>query len=272
MTGHESNKAHYIIRGGVEGRERLRILARVHQQATLALLLRAGIRSGMTCLDVGCGGGDLAFDLARLVGASGRVVGVDIDEVKVEIAREEARAQQIANIEFRCSNIAETDPEGEVDLVHARFLLSHLPNPAAALARMRSALRPGGTIVVSDTDFRGYFSDPDSPALQRYAELYIRAARRRGADANIGPGLPRLLSSTGFEDLRLNVVQPAGTEGETKLLAPLTMEFIADAVLAEGLASRSEIDGIVADLYSLARDPKTVCSGPRVLEVWGRRP
>ena len=55
----------YIIRGGIKGRERLRMLSRIMQSATLNLLQRAGIRPGMTCLDVGCGGGDVSLELAR---------------------------------------------------------------------------------------------------------------------------------------------------------------------------------------------------------------
>lgn len=65
----------------------------------------------------------------------------------------------------------------------------------------------------------------------------------------------------------MNVVQPAGTEGEVKLLNPLTMENIEDAVLAEGLASRAEIDKIVAELYEFARATGTVGSAPRVVEA-----
>jgi 2-polyprenyl-3-methyl-5-hydroxy-6-metoxy-1,4-benzoquinol methylase len=65
---------HYIIRGGVEGRERLRVLARVMRPTTLNLFDRVGIRPGMACLDVGCGGGDVTFELADLVGPKGRVV------------------------------------------------------------------------------------------------------------------------------------------------------------------------------------------------------
>jgi cyclopropane fatty-acyl-phospholipid synthase-like methyltransferase len=67
---------HYIIRGGEEGRTRLRVLSRVMQSKTLSLLDRAGIRPGMECLEVGCGSGDLAFDLARMVGAGGKVVAI----------------------------------------------------------------------------------------------------------------------------------------------------------------------------------------------------
>ena len=60
---------HYIIRGGEERRARLRVLSRVMQPTTLSLLDRAGICPGMECLEVGCGSGDLAFDLSQMVGA-----------------------------------------------------------------------------------------------------------------------------------------------------------------------------------------------------------
>jgi len=78
---------HYLIRGGIEGRERLRVLARVMRPTTLPLLERAGVRAGMRCLDVGCGGGDVTFDLASLVGITGSAVGVDLDATKIELAR-----------------------------------------------------------------------------------------------------------------------------------------------------------------------------------------
>ena len=74
---------------------------------------------------------------------------------------------------------------------------------------------------------------------------------------------------SGFEKVQMNVVQPAGIEGDVKLLNPLTMENIADAVLAEGLASRTEIDQIIAELYAFARTPGTVACAARVVEAWG---
>jgi 2-polyprenyl-3-methyl-5-hydroxy-6-metoxy-1,4-benzoquinol methylase len=267
----EMEKSDYVIRGGIEGRERLRILSRVMRPTTLDLLRRVGIRPGMACLEIGCGGGDLAFDMARMVGPTGKVIGTDIDEKKLELAGQEAEEQQLSNVEFRLADITESEPGTAFDLVHTRFVLTHLANPAQALARMRGALRPGGVIVVEDIDFRGYFCHPDSPALWRYVELYTETVRRKGADANIGPRLPALLIETGFENVRLNVVQPAGTDGEVKLITPLTMQNIAGAVLAEGLASPAEVDQLVAELYEFAHMPGSVGCMPRVVEAWGNQ-
>jgi ubiquinone/menaquinone biosynthesis C-methylase UbiE len=263
-------RSHYIIRGGVEGRERLRILSRVMQDTTLDLLKRAGLKSGMSCLEVACGGGDVAFDMARIVGSSGRITATDIDAEKLNLARGEAKAQNLDNIEFLQGDIVRQAAQGKFDLVHARFLLTHLPDPKAALANMRTALKPGGVIVIEDIDVSGCVSYPHSPALSRFVELYSSTVRVRGGDACIGPRLPGMLIEAGFTQVEVKIVQPAGIEGEVKLIAPITMENIADAVMAEGLATETEIGEIARALYDYARTPGTLACLPRVVGTWGR--
>jgi ubiquinone/menaquinone biosynthesis C-methylase UbiE len=70
---------HYVMRGGVEGRERLRILSRVMHATTTALFDRLGVADGLVCLDAGCGGGDVTRELAWWVGPAGKAVGADIE-------------------------------------------------------------------------------------------------------------------------------------------------------------------------------------------------
>jgi SAM-dependent methyltransferase len=265
-------KSSYIIRGGVEGRERLRVLARVMRPTSLAFLHRAGLKSGMTVLDVGSGGGDLAFDLAAIVGPTGNVVGTEIDQVKLDIARAEAKALNLANVEFQLGNIQQEAPAQRFDLIHARFILTHLTQPEKALANMMAALRPGGILAIEDIEFRGYISYPDCPAIWKYVAFYTDTVKRRGGDANIGPRLPTMLRAANFEGVDVNIVQPVGIEGEVKLISPLTMEAIADSVISEGLATREEVDQLVAELYEFARKPDTLGCMPRVFESSGRRP
>ena len=125
--------------------------------------------------------------------------------------------------------------------------------------------------MVEDIDFRGHFCEPPSAAFDRYVELYTAAARARGCDPNIGPRVPGLLLDAGLADVQMYVVQPAGLVGDVKQMAALTMEAIADSVLAAKLAERSEIDTVVDELYAYGRDPHTVLSVPRVVQAWGRR-
>jgi len=264
--------AAYPIRGGVAGRERLRVLSRVLRPSTNALLTRAGLRRGMTCLDAGCGGGDVAFDMARTVAARGKVAGTDIDEAKLAIARSEALAHGLFHVEFFRADVQQEVPPGVYDLVHARFLLTHLPNPATALANLGAALRAGGTIVLEDVDFTGYFCHPEIPAFRRYVEWYTALAARRGADPNIGRRLPELTAAAGFEDVEMNVVQHASTHGDVRLISALTMENIADAVIAERIAPADEVERVVAEMHRFAATPGAIGATPRVFEVWARRP
>jgi SAM-dependent methyltransferase len=265
----ERQHDHYIIRGGVEGRERLRVISRVLRPTTLALLERVEVRAGLSCLDAGCGGGDVAVELARLVGPGGRVVGTDLDEAKLDLARGEAAAQGLTNVEFRRADVVATE-DGAYDLVYARFLLSHLPDPAGGLAKLRRAVRPGGMIAVEDVDHSGCFCHPDNAAYQGYVDLYTQTAARRGCDANLGRRLPTLLIDGGFAAVGVNVVQPAALAGDAKHAIALTLENVAPAILAEGLAEPDQMDRMIDDLYAFARDPRALAAFPRIVQVWGK--
>jgi SAM-dependent methyltransferase len=263
----------YIIRGGEAGRERLRLLARVYaadDRSAVRALRRAG---GIALPRRGCGGGDVSFDLARRVGPRGRVVGIDLDEVKLAAARAEAAAAGMANVEFHTADLVGGYlPQPGFDLVYARFLLTHLREPQPALERLCGLLAPGGLMIVEDIDFSAHFSHPPSWALAAYVDLYRRAALARGVHPDIGPRLPGMLESAGLAPAEMHVVQPASLRGEVKLLSAVTMEAIADAVIAAGLATGEEIEGIVDELHRLARDETTVMSTVRIVQAWGRKP
>ena len=262
--------ASYVIRGGVEGRARLRLLSEVMSPSTSALLAEVGIPQGAACLDVGCGGGDVTLALARVTGANGRVLGVDFDATKLSIAREEAAEQDLDNVAFELQDVTQWPPDELFDVVYARFLLTHLPDPAAAVSSLRQRLGPGGVMIIEDIDFSGHFSEPACPALQRYVEFYTRAARRRGADPNIGPRLPRLLREAGLADVRMQLVQPAALEGGVKSLICVTLESIADTVINDRIATAAEVRETREELEAFASDPHTVLGGPRIFQVWGR--
>jgi ubiquinone/menaquinone biosynthesis C-methylase UbiE len=125
----------YVIRGGRDGYNRLLLLARASWPDTAALFSRAGIRPGMRCVDLGCGGGELTFEMARLVGPGGSVTGVDMDEVKLGLARKAAVEREVSNVEFVAGNVNNWDEPDAYDVVYLRFLLQHLSEPVDLLRR-----------------------------------------------------------------------------------------------------------------------------------------
>src|SRR3954452_19728865 len=77
----------YVLRGGEAGAERLRLLNRAKWPTTEYLLARAGLQVGMRVLDVGCGSGEVTLKIAAIVGATGEVIGIDLDSAILEASR-----------------------------------------------------------------------------------------------------------------------------------------------------------------------------------------
>jgi ubiquinone/menaquinone biosynthesis C-methylase UbiE len=260
----------YVLRGGDDGAERLRLLARVKWPTTKALLRRVGLRPGMRCLDVGCGGGAVTLKLARWVGPDGQAVGVDLDERCLDLARQEA-ARIGLPATFRREGVHDLREEAAYDLVYSRFLLTHIPEPGRAVERLAGAARPGGLVVVEDIEFAAHFCYPACPAFDRYVSLYRQVVLRRGGDPDIGPRLVGLLMEGGLRQVGVAVVQPTYRRGPGKCIAQVTMEHIREAVVTAGLASEAEVDAVIADLDRFARSPRTILSLPRIFQVWGSK-
>jgi SAM-dependent methyltransferase len=262
----------YIIRGGAEGRERLRVLNRVLRGETIGLLNRLGLRSGMRCLDAGCGGGDVTLELGGRVVPGGQVIGVDLDETKLDLARVEAARCGFDNVTYRSADVTNGSIPTGFDLVYARFVLTHLPVPEEAARRLVDSLLPGGVCAVEDIDVGGAFCYPESDVYRAGLDLYSATARDRGVDPDIGRRLPGLLAAAGCEDIAVKVVQPAGIGGDAKLIMALTIEAITEAAVEAGIATPEEVHAIVEELYVLVEDEGTFMSMPRVVQAWGRRP
>jgi SAM-dependent methyltransferase len=110
----------------------------------------AEIGSGQRVLDVGCGIGDPTLQVAVLVGPHGRVVGLDISEGMIAIARERAAALGLGHAEFRVEDVTTAAlPDAGFDAVLGRWSLIYLEDVAHVLERLRTALVPGGRIAIT---------------------------------------------------------------------------------------------------------------------------
>ena len=199
------------------------------------------------------------------------MVGIDLDPIVVDLARLDAKAAGLDNIEFRCGQADEIEA-GHYDVAYARFLLSHVSDPSQIVEAMTEAVRPGGAVVIEDIDFTGYFCYPPCPSHDRYVEWYRETVRRRGGDADLGPRLPSLLHQVGLEGIGVRVWQECALEGEAKLIPPLTLARIADSVVAEGVAPIDEVEKAVAELYEHGASEGTLMGMPRVIQAWAWKP
>jgi SAM-dependent methyltransferase len=235
---------------------------------TAALLDRVGIPSNATCIDVGCGGGEVTAMFAARA-THGRVIGTDADEVKVELAR----AELPANVELVVEDAATTVERGPfADVVYARFLLSHLGDGRRWVQALSGLLAPGGVLIIEDTHIAGAWCAPPSAEFERAVDIYSRTVRANGGDPDIGPQLPPHLVAAGLVDVGVHVAQPAALVGDRKRIQRLTLDALRDAAVAAGETDDAEIDGLLAALDVVIGRPDTVVTTAQVVQTWGRRP
>lgn len=169
------------------------------------------VRKGDRVLDVGCGFGDTAIKLARLVGPNGYVVGIDCCDAFLDYARNDAEEKSIANINFQRGDAEIALPVNEYDFVFARFGTMFFTNPVAAMRNMRLALKPGGTMVHIVWRDR-----VDNPWLSMAKEVVLKFLPPPGEDAQTcGPGpfsmaneemVRGMMKAAGYEEIEFRRV------------------------------------------------------------------
>jgi ubiquinone/menaquinone biosynthesis C-methylase UbiE len=163
--------------------EYLQIAATVTEQIKRRSYTLMGIQSGDRVLDVGCGPGTDTLALAQLVGGSGQVVGVDYDEeMIVEADKAAAEANVGPNVKHAQADASALPFEsGTFDSCRSERLFQHLRHPGEALSEMVRVTKPGGRIVVLDTDWgSGSIDSPHVDIERRVMRVHTECCLNNG--------------------------------------------------------------------------------------------
>src|SRR5699024_7834100 len=129
------------------------------------------LRQGDRALDVGCGFGDVAIELARLVGPSGSIVGIDFCRPFLDIAERDARAAGTDNVAFIEGDAQDFAFKPEYDLCFSRFGMLSFADPIEGFRNVRRALKPGGRLVM--TAWRPVADNPWFDTARRTVLRYL---------------------------------------------------------------------------------------------------
>src|SRR5207253_881807 len=155
----------------------------------------ARMQPGDAVLDVGCGTGTLAIEVARRVGRAGRVAGVDPATEQIARARRSAARRNVP-IEFQIGVIEQLPfPDQTFDVVLSSLMMHHLPAglKRRGLAEIARVLKPGGRLVIAD--------------FKRKQERQGRAARFHAGGSSI-QDLAAMVSDAGFSEVETEEMQP----------------------------------------------------------------
>jgi SAM-dependent methyltransferase len=247
---------------------RLRLIEQFNDPSTFRQLDGIGVAEGWQCLEVGAGAGSVVRWLSQRVGPAGKVVAADIDVRFLG----DISAQ---NVEVRRCDITRDPIEpSSYDLVHARNVLMHLPNPQAALARLAAAVKPGGWLMIEDVD-NGTVeaADPAHPlaaAFDLCAQTRITFLLAGGImDLRYGRTVPVHMAQLDLIDVGNEAVALVGP-GDSPMSQLMMQSFrpMDDAMVANGVIGQSE----VSDAQRAFEDPAFLYRAGLIVAAWGRKP
>ena len=201
--------------------------------------LAASAWPGARVLDVGSGGGADAVALAEVVGSAGTVDGIDADPFMVAAANMAATAAGVAErVQHKLSR-ADRIPfaDDRFDVARAERVLQHCDDPARVVAEMVRVVRPGGRLVLVDTDWASVSMSCLDPVVERdIARLLLTAVPR----PTVGRELGHVLRAAGclIEDIRPHLI--ASRDVELIRLITRLPQFQAAAVRDGALAAATD--------------------------------
>jgi len=211
--------------------------ASIHFQDVKARSYQAlELKRGAVVLDVGCGIGQDARELMRLVGARGRVVGVDYSVEMIAEARRGAKDGSSLP-KFAVSEAHHLGfSSNTFDASRADRVLQHLADPQAAFEEMVRVTKPGGTVQIVDRDWGMVAVDADDQAITRKILDHICTKIRNGW---IGRRVPVLFQDSGLQEVRVEAL-PITVRDFRVADTLLDLTLIAGHAADEGIVSRDE--------------------------------
>lgn len=264
----------YLLGQTLEAIQRLLVQGQMLNPFTRRVLEDAGITRGMKVLDVGCGPGDVSLMAADLVGETGSVLGIDSSLEPLRLAQSRVQEASLTQISFRAENILHLTLDQEFEAIVGRFILMHLPEPAAVVRYLAQYLRPGGMVVFQEYDLTSH-SDafyPPSPLWEQVWACCTQPFQQAGGDLATGMKLYGMFLEAGLPapQMRYEAAVGGGPDwvgfewwAETvRIFLPLIQQF--------GLATEQDI-GIETLAERLREEMVSrggVARGPALVSAW----
>ena len=243
--------------------------------STERLFREAGIIPGQRVLDLGSGMGDVSMLVARLVGASGEVVGIERDAASVERAEARVAVADLRNVNFLNTDVNNIVTDEPFDAAVGRFILMFLPDPISVLRSVAGLVRPGGVLAFQEPSWTAMLAlGARLPLWSRARHLIREILLRSGANPEMGLALYPLFQEVGLPAPKMHLEMPLGSDAD---FIRLTSDLLCSLrPLAEqhrvSLKDLGDFDTLPDRICAEVVAANTVASLIAVVGAWSRKP
>jgi SAM-dependent methyltransferase len=254
--------------------------ARLRRQISLlapdsdAQFERIGVKPGERVLDIGCGPGGVLGLLAKRVGASGSVLGIDRSPHFVELARRYVEDLALSQVEVQEGDADDTKlPRRSFDGAHMRLVLVNVPEPERIVQELVALVRPGGWVASFEAALNDHAFDPPLPEGDRLLDAYMAYSASRKVDLSIGRRLHRLYRAAGVTDIRVDAVVHIYPPGhDRRSIRRDFIENVREQLIEGGFITRGELVDAMAAVERHLADPNTQVTSSLHYRLCGRVP
>ena len=219
---------------------RLRSIEAIFYPATRRRILSAGLKSGSQCLEIGAGAGSIMTWMAGEAGSSGTVTAIDLNTRFLN--------DTASNVRVLAGDIRSIPLGSELfDLIHARYVLVHIPEAQTVLERLWSFLKPGGSLVIEEPDFSVFRTldgaDKEVQSFDKVHRAIIHMYSSKGLDHALGARLPALFRKLGVKGLVIENDSPISQGGAgVATMMSMSAAQLKEKYLATGEATAHDIE------------------------------
>jgi ubiquinone/menaquinone biosynthesis C-methylase UbiE len=273
-----SRDADYVLGRTEQEYDRLVEQGTVLGPVTERVLRSAGVTEGMRVLDVGCGVGEVARVVGRLVGARGEVVGVDVDESVVRVAEQHLDGNGISFAGI-VGDIRSVEIDGAFDVACCRMVLQYQRDATEAIAAMARHVKAGGMVIAHEIapSLGTTAAHPKFPLFEQILAWIAAAWSDAGGNTNVGVELGRRFAEAGLEPVEQPIVETVCALGDSIMAARRFRQLIATLLpllIERNVVSTEEVDlATFEDRFRAeARAAKsTVVLWPALVGWWAHR-
>jgi ubiquinone/menaquinone biosynthesis C-methylase UbiE len=276
MENNHTNSSDYVLGHTQQELERLIAQGKFIGDLTEHVLRLAGINSGLSVLDIGCGPGDVSFLARSLVGPEGAVIGVDRSPDAIAIARQRAQKAQLSNVEFIATDLDKLTLDQPVDALIGRLVLMYFPKPAVVLRHLLSFVKPGGIVAFQELDMESIVAQPMCDEFWLAGQRLNQTFARAGIDLRTGLKLPSIFQEAGLpapQMLQLARVEHGPESQAYAWIAQLTRTLLP-LMQQTGVATADDVrvDTLAARMRDEAVAKKAVLVLPPFIGAWTHKP